>query len=53
MQRHIPLDADGVNTAMDELEGFGDAIRTVINPEPLIDTATLHLPATGLPLRPG
>jgi propanol-preferring alcohol dehydrogenase len=32
VQRHIPLDAHQVNTAMDELERFGDAIRTVILP---------------------
>jgi 2-desacetyl-2-hydroxyethyl bacteriochlorophyllide A dehydrogenase len=33
VQRRIPLDAAAVNDAMDELERFGDTVRTVIVPE--------------------
>ncbi len=32
VQQRVPLDADAVNTAMDELERFGDVVRTVIVP---------------------
>jgi 2-desacetyl-2-hydroxyethyl bacteriochlorophyllide A dehydrogenase len=34
VQRRVPLDAGLVNEAMDELEGFGDVVRTVIVPAP-------------------
>jgi len=30
VQRHGPLDAAAVNSAMDDLEQFGDVVRTVI-----------------------
>ena len=32
--RTVPLEADVVNEAMDQLEDFGDDIRTVIVPDP-------------------
>lgn len=32
VERSIPLDATSVNTAMDDLESFGNTVRTVINP---------------------
>jgi Zn-dependent alcohol dehydrogenase len=30
--RTVPLDVDAVNAALDDLEGFGDDVRTVIVP---------------------
>jgi Zn-dependent alcohol dehydrogenase len=32
VQRLVPLDADAVNEAMNDLESFGDTLRTVIRP---------------------
>ncbi len=32
VQRHVPLDAPSVNDALDDLERFGDTVRTVIRP---------------------
>lgn len=32
VQRTVPFDADAVNAAMDDLEHFGDTVRTVIRP---------------------
>jgi propanol-preferring alcohol dehydrogenase len=32
VQRQVPLDADAVNEALDDLEQFGDTVRTVIVP---------------------
>ncbi|MDJ0665222.1 MAG: zinc-binding dehydrogenase [Acidimicrobiia bacterium] len=33
VQQVIPLDVDAVNAAMDDLESFGDTLRTVIKPD--------------------
>ena len=33
VQQVVPLDAVAVNAAMDDLESFGDTLRTVIKPD--------------------